>query len=56
MLRRQLIEPQLELGQLEALPNFSVTCHYQYYLAAPAGHFNWHKVKVFRQWLLLQFG
>jgi LysR family glycine cleavage system transcriptional activator len=55
MLRRQLIEPQLELRQLVALPNFTVVCNYQYFLTAPAGHFNWHKVKIFRQWLLSEF-
>lgn len=55
MLRRQLIQQQLALGQLEVLPSFKVSCEYQYYLAGPAGHFNWHKVKVFQQWLRDQF-
>ena len=55
MLRRQLIQPQLALGQLEIHPEFEIACDYQYYLAGPVGHFNWHKVKLFRTWLLGQF-
>ena len=55
MVRRRLIETQLQLGQLEIYPNYEYHCQYKYYLAAPLEHFKWQKVQLFKAWLLEQF-
>lgn len=55
IVRRRLIETQLQLGQLEVYPDFEYPCQFKYYLAGPAEHFTWHKVQVFKDWLMRQF-
>ncbi|MCL1038497.1 LysR substrate-binding domain-containing protein [Shewanella submarina] len=54
MLRRQLIAPLIELGQLEQITDFEITCQFRYFLVAPESHFRWPKVEHFRRWLMEQ--
>lgn len=56
MVRRRLIEPQLELGQLEAVTDFEMDCLFKYFIAAPENHFRWQKVIHFCRWIKAQMG
>jgi LysR family transcriptional regulator, glycine cleavage system transcriptional activator len=51
MLRYSLIYQQLNRGQLVKVLDFEHPCDYNYYLVAPAHHFNRKKVQVFAAWL-----
>ncbi len=51
VLRKQLIQYALEQNMIEVLPNFSVECEYNYFLVAPAHHFEREKVRLFLSWL-----
>lgn len=54
LLRRRLVNQSLELGQLEIYPDFAWPCEYRYYLVAPERHFEWPKLKSFRNWLVAE--
>ncbi|CAM4207260.1 LysR substrate-binding domain-containing protein [Pseudoalteromonas byunsanensis] len=55
MLRKRLIESQVALSQLMVWPGFELQCDYQYFLVGPERHFTWHKVRIFKDWLITQF-
>ncbi|MBR8841796.1 LysR substrate-binding domain-containing protein [Pseudoalteromonas sp. JC3] len=54
LLRRRLVNQSLELGQLEIYPDFAWLCEYRYYLVGPERHFEWPKLKAFRDWIVAE--
>ncbi|CAM4365061.1 MULTISPECIES: LysR substrate-binding domain-containing protein [Pseudoalteromonas] len=54
LLRRRLVNQSLELGQLEIYPDFAWLCEYRYFLVAPERHFEWPKLKAFRDWIVAE--
>ncbi|KZN38705.1 LysR substrate-binding domain-containing protein [Pseudoalteromonas luteoviolacea] len=54
LVRRRLVAQSLALGQLEVHPEFAWQCEYRYYLVAPERHFEWPKIKAFRDWIMAE--